>query len=127
MGFINWLISGGATAGKVVDATINAGDALFFTPEEKSQANLKKLDWSLKYLKLTSGQNVARRLITVGVVGVWVILVLAAVISGYFDRGDDSFAVWVFEVIKDVVNGPFMIIVGFYFMTSLARAVKNGG
>ena len=125
MGIFDWITGGGKVAEKVVDAAINTGDALFFTDEEKSQANMKRLDWTLSYLKTTSGQNVARRLIAVGVVGLWVTLILIACVSGYWNHGSGSYAKWLFDVLEDVVNAPFMIIIGFYFMTSLARAVKG--
>jgi uncharacterized membrane protein YhaH (DUF805 family) len=127
MGILDWITGGGRTADKIVDAAINTGDALFFTDEEKSQANMKRLEWTLAYLKTTSGQNVARRLIAIGVVGLWITLVLVAVVSGYLNHADGSYSAWVFGVLEDVVNAPFMIILTFYFATSLARAYKGGG
>jgi len=127
MGWLSWISGGGETATKLIDAAINAGDSLVFTDEEKSQANMKRLEWTLAYLKTTSGQNVARRFIAVGVVGLWVILVLMAVIFGYFNHGDASYSQWVFKIIDDVVNTPFLTIIGFYFAMSLARAMKTGG
>ena len=127
MGIFDWITGGGKVAEQVVGAAIKTGDALFFTDEEKSVANMKRLDWTLAYLKTTSGQNVARRMIAVGVVGLWVALILVACVFGYWDRSEGSYSMWVFDVIKDALNNPFMIIIGFYFMTSLARAVKTGG
>ena len=127
MGWLSWLSSGSSSAEKVVDAAIATGDALFFTDEEKSVANMKKLEWILAYMKTTSGQNLARRLIAVGVVGLWVVLVLVAVVAGYFVRGDGSYSEWVFSIIRDAVKEPFMIIIGFYFLTSALRAFKTGG
>jgi hypothetical protein len=122
-----WLMSGGKMAEKAADAVINTGDALFFTEEEKSVASAKKLDWALKYLQTTSGQNLARRVVAFGVVGLWVTLILIACVSGYWNHEKGSYSVWLFKILEDVVNQPFMIIVGFYFMTGLIRAGRTGG
>ncbi len=127
MGILSWITGGGDLANKTVDAVIRTGDALVFTDEEKSVANQKILDWTLEYAQATNAQNVARRIIAVTVVGLWGILILAACIAGIFDRNDGSYAVWLFDVLKDVIGSPYNIIIGFYFLTGTIRAWQSGG
>lgn len=90
-------------------------DKAWFTNEEKA-------DYFLKYLVATQPQNLARRLIALAVVGVWILLLLVAVAAYKFDP---SFSTFVFEVIDQNVNTPFGIIVGFYFAAHLVRAIPG--
>ena len=56
------------------------------------------------------------------VVGLWTFLVLFGVLVKY---ANDSYAAYVFEVLADVVMNPFLMIVGFYFLTHTVRAFKK--
>jgi hypothetical protein len=127
MSIFNWLTGGGDSAKTVIDAVIKTGDALVFTPEEKSIANQKTLDWTLQYMNATNAQNVARRLIAIFVVGTWAIILLIACIAGYFNRDETSYAMWLFDVLKEIVANPYNIIIGFYFLTGTLRAFNSGG
>ncbi len=54
----------GATPDKAMDAAKGVGnfiDESFYTEQEKSVANQKLLDWKLKWINATQGQNLARR------------------------------------------------------------------
>lgn len=122
-----WIMGGGKTAEKAVDAVINTGDALVFTKEEQSVASQKKLDWLLKYQQATGAQSVARRMIACMVVLAWFIILLAACMAGYFDRSEGSYAVWLFGVLKEIVANPYNIIMAFYFFTGTVRAFRGDG
>jgi len=126
MGFFDWITGGGKMAQDAVEAIIDTGDALVYTDEEKAAQHMTKLQWALEYLRTTSGQNLARRLIAVMVVGVWVLLVAVIAVAGYFDRTDDSYAAWMREFLENVLSNPFNIILGFYFLTGTMRALRTG-
>lgn len=104
---------------KVVDGAIAGIDKMIFTDEEKAEANSKVRDWFLKYLAATQPQNLARRLIAVIVVALWALLIVVG-IAVY--KWDVAYSLFVFETLRDVVNTPFSIIIGFYFAAHLARA-----
>lgn len=120
-----WLT--GKNAGKIIDGTKEIIDDAFFTAEEKSEAKAGVLKWLLQYQEATKPQNLARRLIAVLIVSLWVVLVLTATVSGYYETGEGSYSDFVFTVLGDVVNEPFMIVLGFYFLTHVVRAYRNGG
>lgn len=122
MGMLSWLTGSSKTAEKVVDGISSGLDMMFFTPEEKSQANQKILDWKLDYAKATAAMSISRRVITCAVTALWVLLVILLVVFGLL-AGKESVAVeWLFKVMKEIVMQPFSIIVGFYF---LAHVVGN--
>jgi hypothetical protein len=111
-------------AASAVDGLKNGLDKLIYTKEEiaedaaadVSEARKMFIDW----MRTTSGQNLARRLIALIVTGVWVFQYLTALaLSGI--------AVWVEDPIKwresaklvgdyaEQMNGAMMLILGFYF------------
>lgn len=112
-----------SSAEKAVDAIISTGDAIVFTDEEKSVANQKILDWKLQWLQLTNPQNKARRIIAYGIVGLWIILILAGVIA--FGFKNTEFSSYIFKVLTDIVAIPFAMIMGFYYAAHLVRANKS--
>lgn len=122
MSIFSWITGSGRTQEKAIDAVINTGDALFFTDEEKSVANQKKLDWLLDYMKATSAQSVARRLLAVMMAGTYLSVFIVVCGAGYFDRSEGSYSVWLFDVLKDTLESPMNIIIGFYFLTGTVRA-----
>ncbi len=122
MGLLSFLTGGSETAGKVVDGVKSGLDMAFYTDEEKAIASKKMLDWKLDWLKATKPQNVARRVIAFGVTGLWVVNVLLLTLLTLFDS---SRAEPVKAIIEDIVNLPFMIIIGFYFAAHVARVVKK--
>jgi len=118
----DWLIGTPKNVEKAVDAVINTGDALFFTDEEKSVASQKILDWKIEYAKATQGQSIARRIIAVGVTGMWCLTGITALIASYF--GNVPYAEYVMKFLVDVVMQPFSIIVGFYFLAHVVGSKK---
>ena len=61
----------------IVDGAVVGLVKMFFTAEEKSEANAKLGEWYLKYLEATQPQNLARRFIAIIVVVLWALLILA--------------------------------------------------
>lgn len=117
------LFSSGDTVSKTVDAVINTGDALFFTDEEKSVANQKKLDWILKFHEASKGSNIARRLIAVMVMGVFVFLV--ALVAGLYVAGVEAKADKVYALIKDTLVTPASLVMTFYFAMAAISNFKQ--
>jgi hypothetical protein len=109
-------------ANKAVDGAIGGLDKMFFTQEEKAEANQKLSEWYLKYLEATQPQNLARRFIALIVVGLWALLIVLGVAVKYFS---DSYANYVFEVLGEIVMNPFLMIMGFYFLTHAVRAYQK--
>ena len=108
---------------KILDGAIAGLDALVYTEEEKSRANLKISEWYLKYLAATQGQNLARRFIALMVVGLWVLLIISGIIIRAFSV---DFSDFIFSILVDVVAVPFGIIIGFYFLAHTVREYKKG-
>ena len=107
----------------IVDGAVSGLDKIFFTSEEKAEANQKLGEWYLKYLAATQPQNLARRFIALIVVVLWALLILSAVALYRFDTG---YSMFIFDTLNENVNTPFSIIIGFYFAAHLARAWQNG-
>ncbi len=122
MSLFSWLTGGGDTANKVIETASSGLDMMFYTDEEKSIASQKILDFKLAWLKATSGQNLARRAIAFGVVGLWILLVLTACIVRIWSTDGSDF---LFKVLKDIVSVPFMIIIGFYFAAHVLGKLKG--
>ncbi len=122
-GAIKSLFGASKTSEKIVDGAISGLDAMFFTKEEKSRAGLKVLDFQLAYAKATSGQNLARRLIAVMITGLFCFLVLFGVGVWWINT---EYSQFIFDTVKDLVLKPFMIILGFYFLTATVRSVIGG-
>lgn len=118
---------------KIIDGAVNGLDKIFFTKEERADANNKLSEWYLKYLAATEGQNLARRMIAVIIVYVWTGLIA----FGMFARAAELFlqrgvaqklyplSEFVLSLLVDVVMVPFGIVIGFYFLTHTVRAYKK--
>ena len=103
-------------SGDNTKAIISGIDKAWFTDQEKSE-------YLLKYLAATQPQNMARRLIAFIVVMLWALLILIAALA---QPWMPDWTAAIFEILEDVVNTPFSIIIGFYFAAHLARAWQNG-
>ena len=106
-----------------VSGAVAGLDKMFFTDEEKSDASAKVAEWYLKYLAATQPQNLARRLIALVVVLLWALLIILGVAVYKLDPG---YSMFIFDTLRDVVNMPFQIIIGFYFAAHVVRAWQTG-
>lgn len=124
MSFFSRLFSAPETVSKTVDAAIKTGDALFFTDEEKSKADQKKLDWLLEFHKASSGSNVARRLLSLMFSTVFLFMVLVTMYLVLL--GQTESAREVLMLISDTLVWPVGVIIVFYFGSGMVRdAVKK--
>ena len=121
--FFGWLIGGGKTADKVIDSVSSGIDYSIYTRQEKAEDGQRRLTWMLEWLKFSAPQNVSRRRISIMVVALWIFLILLMVFARLIGRTED--AGFIFDTLRDLVNKPFMIIIGFYFVAHVVRAFKG--
>lgn len=113
----------------VVNGAVHGLDSIFFTDQEKAEVNEKVSEWYLRYLETTQPQNLARRYIALSIVGLWAGLIVFGVVAYVIERafgGEGKIAEFVFKVLNDLVHQPFMMIMGFYFLTHVVRTYTNG-
>ena len=120
--FITGIFGKGDTVEKGLDMAGKGLDAMFFTDEEKSVANQTILDWKLKWISATGAQSVARRVIAYVIVALWAFMVVLAVFLEMIDSTEKS--EFVFGVLKNIINYPCMLILGFYFAAHVVRSRK---
>jgi hypothetical protein len=108
---------------KVLDMASGVGgfiDETFYTDQEKSEANFKLLDFKLKWLNATQGQNLARRYCAIAF-GLNFILTfqicLAVVLYGFFTGIDTKIVIDnILSLVGTFQLGYIMItIIAFYF------------
>ncbi len=124
-GGLSWLFGNSKSADKAVDTIADGLDNAFFTDQEKTNAGLKILDFKIRYAEATQNQSIARRVIAFIVSSLWALLVMVAVVTGFFNDGEGSFSSFVFSVLDQVVNPPFMIVIGFYFAAHVVKGLKQ--
>ena len=110
-------------ATKIIDGAVSGLDKIFFTKEERADANEKLSEWYLRYLAATEGQNLARRFIAIMVVALWIALIITGVCVRYFSV---EYSEFIFRILVEVVMQPFSIIIAFYFLTHAVRTYRNG-
>lgn len=123
-----WITGGGNSANNALSTTTKMLDNAFYTNQEKAVNNNKMMDWYLKYQEATAPQNVSRRVIALMVTGMWCLLIITAVVARLFETTvtDNSFSNFVFNTLKENINTPFSIIIGFYFAAHILKGLKNG-
>lgn len=123
--FVGKLFGSEKVIEKGIDTVASGLDKLFYTDEEKaddgrkerSEARAMIIDW----MKTTSGQNLARRLLALVITAVWLFMYL---LSSALDLS----VIWVTEHADKLsasansigdrateMNGAMMLILGFYF------------
>ena len=100
---------------KAMDSAIKGIDALFFTKEEKAEQSIKVANAQVEYLKTTLSENSARsltrRYLALAIIGVFLLLVLAA---GTVYLIDQEYSRFLFELAKSL-NTLVMMVAGFFF------------
>ena len=109
-------------AEKVIDAGIRAGDAMFFTSEEKAE-------YRLRLLKAYEPFKIAQRwlaiIITTPFVGLHVLsgvqLLITGWLPGAMGKSVHEAAIVVIEQNNDALAVPVAIVLGFYFAGGMAE------
>lgn len=120
-----------------IDIIKSAGDALWYTDEEKAQdkANrAQQIDTLLvNWMDTTKGQNIARRLLAVLITSVWLSLYVVGIILNLV-------SVWVNDELRinmivnanllsdnaDKMSGAVMLILAFYFAAPHMSKIVDG-
>ncbi len=96
---------------KIIDAAINAGDALVFTDQERKA-------WIIESAKVLGPQTIARRVIAIIVTGLWATLTVAGVLLVVFDHDQAAAFGELYTRVCLIFGG----IMAFYFGTAFKRA-----
>ncbi len=123
MGILSRIFGDSKNAETIITGASRGLDKIFFTKEEKSEANQKLADWYLKYLAATQPQNLARRLLALIVALLWAVLILLGIGIRWASYEMSDF---VFKVMSELVHQPFMLIMGFYFLAHIVRTYQDG-
>ena len=123
MGLLAKLFGNANVVEKAVDGVIRGTDALFFTEEEESKANLMMLEAKIDFYKASQGSRLARRVIAFMICGAWLALIFGGVIAETLGASDLSDHIY--NVSSDTLQTPVSLVLSFYFATSLLGAVKK--
>lgn len=121
-GIAGFFMGTNPNATKLIDGATSGLDAMFFTPEEKSVANQKVLDFKLEYAKTTQGQNVTRRFLALMIAAIFLHFLIVgfyAEIAGFLN---------IAKVAKEyakILKDPFDIVLAFYFLTHVVGKLKG--
>lgn len=124
MGLLKRVFAGPDMAKEAMEGVKKGLDAVWFTNEERAKVDEGVRAFFLEYLKTTQPQNLARRYIAFGIVGLWMLLVLLAVATHWVS---ETYSQFVFSVIDEHVNYPFLGIMAFYFATHMLRTHQKNG
>lgn len=116
LGLLGSIFGSSRAFNKTLDNIAGTVDRFVYTDQEKAVHNqevrAKMMDASTAYLESTKGQNLARRLIAVSVVVVWLAaVVLSAVLAalGLYTEAE------IIHGIIAEVSTEIMVVFGFYF------------
>jgi len=129
---------------KTADAAISTGDKLWLTDEERQDYRERFSTWYLEYLRVSSGSDLARRLLAVMVTAVFLFLivgtaalyVVGALTAEVTELPDGAISVaynnWtaagdkLFALISDALVSIELAIIGFYFTVRAVTNFANG-
>lgn len=131
MGILGTIFGAPGTVEKLTDGIYNGLDKAFYTAEERAEAKKEILNWQLEWMKHTTGQALARRLIALSVVWSWVACVAIALVLGVLSALLESKAAgvaaeYVFKIMSEVMTMPFMLVIGFYFAPHMLGQFGKG-
>ena len=115
------------TMGKMLDAVINAGDALVYTEEEKSEMKKKMAEIHLDHIKATAGENnqtsIARRWLATIITLPFVFLTLGSAIFEACGKSDIA-EHWQ-ALAMDDHSMLVMMTAAFYFGNHALKSLKK--
>ena len=102
----------------------DAGDALFYTDEEKAADKAKSITEArqmvVAWMQSTTGQNLARRLLALSITFVWLSMYMASMVMNVVSVWVEKSSAWVESAnliggYADKMNGAVILILAFYF------------
>ena len=109
---------------KTIDSVSSGLDKLYYSDEEKADdargARTEARTMIVKWMSATSGQNLARRLISLMITFTWLLMYISSMVGAIMASWADDPAKWAesSKIVGDYaqgMNGPMMLILGFYF------------
>ncbi len=124
MGFLGRLLGNPVDLSKTVEAVGNGFDRFIYTKEEKAEDYAKTVtegrQMLVKWMESTQGQNLSRRIISLSITLVWLLMYLTrmclSMAAIWMDHTKEFNASA--QIIGDNIeqmNGAVMLILGFYF------------
>jgi hypothetical protein len=103
----------------IVDGAVGAIDALHYSEEEKAANKAKVFDQVIQWQQATQGQNLARRVIALSCVFVWLLSYIAAlalnVVAVWVEEGRLTQSAELLQASASDMDGVIMLIMAFYF------------
>ena len=124
MAWYSFLTGNSDAVESAVDGAVGLLDNAFFTDQERSAASTKMMEFRMQFAIKTQSMSISRRVITVAVVAMWLLLVLLLVIFGSIAGGKSDTVLFLFDIMEDIVMPPFIVIVGFYFLSQVVSKAK---
>ncbi len=119
----------------VIDNVSNGLDKLVYTKEEKAEDAAKDRASAramvINWMESTKGQNLARRLIALCIVSVWLLQYLSCMalsVIGIWASSPDKIitSAQVIGTFAERMNGAVMLILGFYFAAPYMGSIVKG-
>lgn len=124
MGFFGRLLGSPSALSETVEAVGNGLDRFIYTKEEKAEDAAKAVsegrNMIIRWMETTEGQNLARRIISLSITFIWLLMYLSrmllSIASIWMDESTklDKSARIIGDNIEQM-NGAVMLILGFYF------------
>ena len=139
LGLLGKIFGSEKALGSLVKNGARALDKLYYTKEEKAddaaKHREKARDQVIDFMRATQGQNIARRLIALIIIGIWATFyvtgMLLVIVAVFNDANADNLkeaAVIINESISDV-EAIMMLVIAFYFgaphVDSVLKAVTD--
>lgn len=114
---------------KGLDMIDRGVDMAIYTPEEKSIASQKILDWKLAWIKALGPQSKARRILTYIIAGIWchhiILTTYLYVFAIILDNHNVQLAAdKCLEILVKVISPAFLLATAFYYAANIVRAQK---
>ena len=109
--------------GEVATSAVKGLDSIVYTEQEKAEKTQIAQELYSKLWMAATPSALSRRIIAAVVVFVWAFLVLLIALLYGISK---EWALFVFELLKEVVLQPVNIILGFYFLSQVVTNYSKG-
>jgi cation transport ATPase len=108
--------------GEVATSAVKGLDSIVYTEQEKAEKTQVAQELYSKLWMAATPSALSRRIIAAVVVFVWAFLVILIALLYGLSR---EWALFVFDLLKDVVLQPVNIILGFYFLKQIVSEYRD--
>lgn len=121
---VGFFTGGTKTADTLIEGAVKGIDTLYFSPEEKAEMSKETFQLYIEYQKATAPQNVSRRHIALGIVGVYLFLVLLMVIVYPFLV---TYSEFIFKILSEILHWPVVTIISFFYLKRMNILKEKNG